>query len=248
MKTIYGISFSDRDISLLPNVPAVQILELSGELATAPGFALPEHLQKKSIIICNSDERKFFNTIPDASSGVRQDFYRLCEHRCAAAENLQAVYATFAPELESAFAVPANPVLRDAFAMCFGFAEKHRTPLALEVRIPGIAAGATEKFAHFKHSLLYPLRTMCVLHPHEPGALEIMEKFAAELPFDCDMFRIVFDAAAGNYLSGTLLQRILKFIRPAGAVQPVMIFAPGKNADPSVYLELNKLILTELHK
>lgn len=215
---------------------------------TDADFTLPAFWKKKTLFIRNSSDRKFFSTLPDAGSGVRQDFYRLCEQRFAAAEALNAQYATFAPELEYDSEANTGKILRNAFGVYFGFAEKYRIPLALELRIPSNAAAAPDKFCKYKHALLYPLRTMCVLHPHEPGALEAMENFSAQCKFDCDMLRVCFDAASGNYLSGTLLNKILTFIRPAGSAAPVLIFDPGKNADISVFQDLNQLVKMELNK
>ena len=233
MKIRFGVSIHG-ELSGVPELPALRIAELSGSRLTEPGFRLPTALKRKEIFLCDREDRRLYRTLGEAGIGVKQDFYRLCSKRAAAAAVCGVRSVSLAPD-------PADlPGLRPVLGVLCGIAEKYRLPLALEVRIPGPAA-EPEAFASFRRALLDPFRTMCVLYPHEPGALEAAEKFAARFRFDCDMIRVCFDAAAGNYLSETLCRRLVKLLRPAGSADPVMIFDPGPGADGTVYAELDKL-------
>ena len=233
MNILYGISISG-DAPDLPEFSAIRSAELPGSRLTEPGFSLPPVLRGKTIFIGNREDQRFFRTLPEAGTGVRQEFFRLCTRRGAAAAALNAEGFSLALDPEEADS------LRPELGVICGIAEKYRLPLMLEIRIPGPAADP-EVFYRLKHRLLYPARTLCALHPHEAGALEAAEKFAASCPFDCDLFRIGFDAAAGNYLSEKLWERLLKLVHPAGRRTPVVIFDPGPGADRSVYAELDRL-------
>lgn len=243
MKIIYGVAVSGSgDMAALPKVPEFPLLEIPGTLCADPGVCQKRAFHGKKLMINNSSDIRFFRSLPDAGSGVRQDFYRLFANRCRIAASLGAVAASLAPDLESALSGQEQVKFRQTLGMCFGIAEKFRLPLNLELRIPGAAAVKPEAFLNFKKSLLYPLRTMCVLHPHEPGALDAMEKFSAVCRFECDMCRIVFDAASGNYITANLLRKVLSMLRQAGAALPVVIFDPGSGAEAHTFTELKNLV------
>ena len=243
MKIHYGISINDsEDIAGLPPLPAIDLVEVPGDLCSGTDFALPRHWRQKQLWIRNSDDIRFFRSLPDAGFGVRQEFFRLYSRRCQAAAAVNACGCSIAPDLENALNDPEYAVkLRGAMGVCFGIAEKLRLPLTLELRIPGAAAVNPAGFLRFKHTLLYPLRTVCAIHPHEPGALEALEKFTGECQFDSDVFRVCFDAASGNYLSDTLFRKLRQLIRKSGFAAPVIIFDPGPGADSNTYAELNRL-------
>ena len=243
MKIRYGISINnDGEINDLPDLPAIELVEVPGDQWSNADFVLPARWRQKELWIRNSDDIRFFRSLPDAGSGVRQEFYRLFTQRCQTAAANNAFASSLAPDLENALHDPAYAAkLHDTLGVCFGIAEKIRLPLTLELRIPGAAAADPAGYLRFKHSLLYPLRTLCAIHPHEPGALEALEKFAGECKFDCDIFRVSFDAASGNYLSDNLFSRLRQFIRRSGFAAPVIIFDPGHNADKNTYAELNRL-------
>lgn len=247
MKINYGISISgDTDISMLTEFPEFQTLELPGNMVADKNFSLPRGFEPGNIFIRNNDERRFFRTLPDAGSGIRQDFYRLVQQKLSAAAKIGARGITLVPDWENLLTLDKIPEnLRSVLGVYCGIAELNRIPLLLELRIPGRAAESPQKYIRFKHTMLYPFRTLCEIHPHEPGALDAIEKFAAECRFDCDIFRICFDADAGNHLTGTLFERLLKLLKPGGSDQPLLIFSPGEKADKSVYCELVRLINRE---
>lgn len=243
MKIHYGVSInSDSGVNDLPDLPALELVEVPGDWCGSAEFALPRKWRRKKLWLRNSDDIRFFRSLPDAGSGVRQEFYRLFAKRCQAAVTANAGCCSLAPDLEYALNEPDHAAkLHRTLGVCFGIAEKCRLPLTLEVRIPGAAAAKTADFLRFKHALLYPLRTICAIHPHEPGALEALEKFAGDCKFDCDIFRVCFDAASGNYLSDNLFNKLRQFLRKSGFADPVIIFDPGCGADKNTYLELNRL-------
>ena len=244
MKTVYGVTIgSSSELAALPEMKAIQLLEIPGEMCTDDGGRQLRSRKHKKLMVNNSSDIRFFRSLFDAGSGVRQDFYRLFFNKCQAAAELGAAAVSLAPDLEGVAGDQAKfQRLQRTLGMCFGAAEKYRLPLNLELRIPGAVSAAPAEFVRLKHRLLYPLRTMCVLHPHEPGALEAMENFSGKCKFDCDMFRIVFDAAFGNYISGHLFRKLLSFVRPSGAAAPVVIFDPGRGADSHAFAELDRLV------
>lgn len=247
MKINYGISISSNtNISALPELPEFTHLEIPGSMLADKNFTLPSRIKNKKIIIRNDDERRFFRTVSDAGSGIRQDFYRLVRQKTALAANIGAVGITVVPDLENLITADELPEnFRSVLRVYCGIAEQNHLPLLLETRIPGKAAQLPECYIRFKHALLYPLRTLCEIHPHEPGALDAAENFAAGCKFDCDIFRICFDAAAGNHLTGTLFARIMKLLRQAGSDIPLIMFSPGNETDPGVCRDLVRLISTE---
>ena len=247
MKIDYGISIgSDCPVSLLRETEEFSAVEIPGSMLAGKNFALPAALSRKKLFVRNNDERSFFRTVSDTNSGIRQDFYRLIQQKLDAAAQAGVSGVTITADMENLTVqekLPEN--LRALLGVYCGMAEARRIPLLLEIRIPGKAAEMPEAYLQLKHALLYPYRTLCEIHPHEPGALEALEKFSAGCRFECSMFRVCFDAAAGNHLTAALFTRLQKLLRPVGSETPVMIFSPGNGADTAILSELARLIKTE---
>ena len=155
MKIRYGISISSVEtVNDLPGLPAFEIVEVPGELSCGEKFSLPSTARGKRLWIRNSEDIRFFRSLPDAGIGVRQEFFQLFLQRCSTAQKLRAESSSIAPDLENAFDDHGYAVkLREALGACFGIAERFRLPLMLETRIPGAAATAPDEFLRFKHSL-----------------------------------------------------------------------------------------------
>ena len=89
---------------------------------------------------------------------------------------------------------------------------------------------------------MFPVRTLIDLHPHEPAALDMLARLYDRMPFECDNFRISFDAAGGNYMSGKLLEMIRRSLRQVGPEIPEICFYPGRNADKTAFELLSTVI------
>ena len=86
MKIHYGVSInSDSGVNDLPDLPALELVEVPGDWCGSAEFALPRKWRRKKLWLRNSDDIRFFRSLPDAGSGVRQEFYRLFAKRCQAA-------------------------------------------------------------------------------------------------------------------------------------------------------------------
>lgn len=244
MKLRYGITVASmRQLAELPELKKAAFLELPSTLREQSDFKLPAAWKSRFKRVTGRSEARTLSSLIDAKKSILIDFLRVFSGCCENFAKLGASEITLGVDWEAAFSDPAyareiSSILRS----CFGITEKHALALILELRVPGSAAAGGMGFYRFRNSLMIPVRTLVDLHPHEPGALELMERFSAAMPFECDKLRISFDASGGNYLTEKLLARICKCVRPAGAAIPEITLYPGENADREAFAALGEVI------
>lgn len=244
MKKFYGISVeSAEQLELLAAMTEFDVLELPGALLESADFKIPSASGNKKIVINNRDTLRFFRSLSSSGMGIKQEFFRLISRRCKRAAELNAVSFSLFPDWEN-FAAPGESrrELLEIMQMCCGIVQRNGLNLSVFVRLPGWIDGQWDMIREFKKSLLYPVQMAVDFHPHEPGALSGAEKYSDNFHFDSDFWRISFDAASGNYLSGSLCRKIFSLIRKSGAKIPVMIFAPGEKADRWSFSAINDLL------
>lgn len=244
MKLHYGIAVaSAKQLNDLPGLEKVDFLELPSFLRDEPDLVIPPVWKKRLLRAGGRREARTLSSLVCAGSGIKLEYFRMFSGCCADFSRWGAKEITLCVDWEAAFSDTDYAVnLREILRCCFGITEKYRLKPVLELRIPGSAVLDPAQFIKFRNSLLIPVRTLVDLHPHEPGALEFLEKFSAAMPFDSSCFRISFDAVGGNYLTVKLLDKICQYIRPAGAETPQICFYPGKNADREAYLLLETVM------
>lgn len=244
MKIDYGVAVTSiRQLVELPELKRADFLELPSSCVQSPDFVLPKFWQSRVFRISSRSEARTFSAMIGAGRKMAVDFCRLFGRRCEDCSELGIKEITLTVDWESLMNDPAYAdMLREILRCCYGIVEKYRLTAVLELRIPGLIAGMPKDFLRFRNSLLFPVRTLVDLHPHEPGALELLETYAGSMPFDVSRFRVSFDAAGGNYLTVGLLDRIRNVIRPVGGENPQICFYPGRSADKSAFAALEAVI------
>jgi hypothetical protein len=236
----YGVSVSsERQLLELPELRQADFLELNCQLLDSPDFFLPPAWRGRVFRCSGRSESRAFSALVEAGASIQQDFYRVFSRRCEKFSQLGGRELSFCIDLENTFSeVEYAAKLRKILSCCFGIMEKYRLQPLLEVRVPGIAASRRDDLIKFMNSLLYPVRLLTDIHPHEPGALELLGEFLDKLHYESGRLRISFDGDGGNYLSDKLLERLRSFIRPVGREVPDICFYPGRNADKTVFAAL----------
>lgn len=237
MKLHYGIAVtSSRQLAELPELKGADFLEISSGMIQTPDFAVPKGWKKRLFRAGGRSEARTFSALIGAGSGMMLEFYRLFSANCGEFVRLGIREVTLAVDWETLLSDEgyAND-LRDVIRCCYGILTRYQLQLLLELRIPGVISARPMDFLKFRNSLLMPVRTLIDLHPHEPGALELLAEFSAKMPFDSSRFRLSFDSSGGNYLSANLLEKIKESIRPVGKEIPEICFYPGRSADKAAY-------------
>lgn len=244
MKLCYGIAVASiRQLSELPKLDKVDFLELPSVLRDESNPVIPSIWKKRLFRACGRRETRTLSSLVEAGSGIKQEYFRMFASCCADFFRWGASEISLGVDWESVFASADYAMkLREILRCCFGITEKYRLKPVFELRIPGSAGLTPENFLRFRNSLLIPVRTLIDFHPHEPGALELLEKFTSSLPFDSNRFRISFDASGGNYLTPNLLEKIRRNIRPVGAEAAQICFYPGRNADKEAFTLLEAVM------
>lgn len=244
MKLLYGIAVASvNQLAELPELKKAAFLEVPSSLRELPDFRIPMAWKRRFRRVTGRSEARTLSSLIDAKKSIQIDFLRVFAGCCEYFSKLGAAEISLGVDWEAAFSDPGYALkVRDILRSCYGITEKYSLTPILELRIPGSAAAGGMDFYRFRNSLMIPVRVLIDLHPHEPGALELMERFSATMPFVCDKLRISFDAAGGNYLTGKLLERICKCVRPAGVAIPEISFYPGRSADHDAFAALNSVI------
>ena len=244
MKINYGIAVtSNRQLAELPELKRADFLELPSSCVQAPDFILPKAWQPRVFRVSSRSESRIFSAMIGSGTKMAVDFCRLFSRRCEDCAALGVREITLTVDWENLMTDPVYADrLREILRCCFGIVEKYRMTAVLELRIPGLIAGTPNEFLRFRNSLLFPVRTLVDLHPHEPGALEFLSSYAQAMPFDVSRFRISFDAVGGNYLTVGLLDKIRNVIRPVGGEVPQICFYPGRSADRAAFAALETVI------
>lgn len=237
MKLHIGISIATAgQLAELPELKKVDLLELPFSLCGQPEFTLPKSWKNRLHRISGRSESRTLNSLIDTGNVMRREFYRLFSRNCAVASSLKAGEVTLAIDWEYAFDNAGYAAeLREILRCCYGIAFKFSLTPVIELRIPGSAVLKPADFIRLRNSWMIPVRTLIDLHPHEPGSLEMLENFFAANRFECNKFRISYDAAGGNYLTVKLLDRIKNCICPVGSEIPELCFYPGRNADREAF-------------
>ena len=241
MKLRYGVAVSTvEQLQELPALPKVDFLEIASALPEHPDFAVPSFWQKRLRRATGRSEARTLGSLIDAGGSIRQEFFRVFGAQCRKFAGYGIGEISLGIDWETVFYDPDYAsALRDILRTCYGIAVKNGLTALLEVRIPGIGAGQAMEFIKFRNSFLLPVRTLIDLHPHEPGALDMLAVFSGQLPFESSKFRISVDVSGGNYLSEQLLHRIKESLHKSGAEVPELCFYPGKNADKTAYEQFN---------
>ena len=244
MKLHYGISISTAaQLAELPELKKAAFLELPFSLCGQPDFILPKNWKNRLHRISGRSQGRTLNSLIDAGSSMSREFYRFFAKICAVAAASKAREISLAVDWENALENTGYAAkLRTILRCCYGIAQKNELTPVIELRIPGTAVNRDMDFIRLRDSWMIPVRTLIDLHPHEPGSLEMLETFFASHHFDCNKFRISFDASGGNYLTGKLLDRVKNCIRPVGAEMTEICFYPGRNADRDCYQALQAVI------
>lgn len=244
MKIDYGIAVTSvRQLTELPELERADFLELPSSCVQAPDFILPKAWQSRVFRISSRSEARTFSAMIGAGRKMAVDFCRLFARRCEDCAALGVKEITLTVDWESLMNdADYADKLREILRCCYGIVEKYHLTAVLELRIPGFIAGMPHDFLRFRNSLLFPVRTLVDLHPHEPGALELLNTYAKAMPFDVSRFRVSFDALGGNYLTVGLLDKIRSVIRPVGGEIPQICFYPGRSADKAAFAALDAVI------
>jgi hypothetical protein len=244
VKLNFGIAVaSNRQLAELPAVGKINFLELPSVSRIQPDFILPQQWKRRFMRVSCRAETRTLGALIDAGYSMTREFYRVFSAGCTEFAKLGAKEISLGIDWESVFDNEKfSASVSDILRCCYGIIYRNRLTPLIELRLPGVAAGQVEKFLRFRNRLLIPARTLVDLHPHEPGALELMEKFSAVLPFEVSRIRVSFDASEGNYLSPKLLERIKACIRPVGKEIPELCFYPGRSADKSAFAALSAVL------
>ena len=244
MKISRGVMVaSARQLAELPELKQADFLEVPALMADTPDLTVPAAWKGRLRRAECRGEARVLTSVIDAGRGVKQDFFRAFGARCEALCRFGVREITVGTDWETIFSDAAYAgKLREILHCCFGIAERYSMTVFLEVRTPGNAAARPAEYRKFRDALLLPVRTLIDLHPHEPGALEMLDSFAGAMPFDCGFFRVSFDASGGNYLSGRLLEKITAMLRPVGRELPSLCFYPGRGADREAFRMLEAVM------
>lgn len=244
MKLHYSIAVSSPgQLADLPDLKMVDSVEITSALRSDSGLVIPAAWQKSLFRMSCRSESRTINALIDSGSAMTRDFLRVFSACCADCVKYNIREISLGADWENIFSDPSYAEkFREILRCCFGITVKYNLTAVLEVRVPGVAAGDPLEFLRFRDSLLFPVRTLINFHPHEPGALDVMEKFSAALPFEVSRIRVSFDAADGNYLTPRLLERIKAAIRPVGKEIPELCFYPGRSADKSAFAALSAVL------
>lgn len=244
MKLHYGISVASAgQLSELPDFAAADFLELPSYFCEACRISVPEKWKTRVRRFSCRRESAALISLMDAGSAVQMDFFREFGGCCAAFAAVGVKEVSLGIDWETVLSGNCQlDRLRKILACCFGITSKYGMRVLLELRIPGTAANDIMGFLKFRNSLMFPVRTLIDLHPHEPAALDMLARLYDRMPFECDNFRISFDAAGGNYMSGKLLEMIRRSLRQVGPEIPEICFYPGRNADKTAFELLSTVI------
>ena len=244
MKIRYSIAVSTPwQLAELPDLKQVDSVELSSAMRSDTALVIPPAWKKRLFRMSCRMEAGTINALIDSGSAMSRDFYRMFSDCCADCIKFNMREISLGIDWENTLSDPEYVVkLREILRCCFGIAMKYQLAVLLEIRIPGIAAVQALDFLRFRDSLLFPVRTLVNFHPHEPGALELMEEFSSTLPFEVSKFRVSFDAANGNYMTPKLLEKIKTSLRPVGKEIPELCFYPGSSADRYAFAALETVM------
>jgi len=244
VKLNFGIAVaSNRQLAELPVAGKFDFLELPSVSRIQPDFILPQAWKRRFMRVSCRAETRTLGVLIDAGSSMTKEFYRVFSAGCTEFAKLGAKEISLGIDWENVFNDEKfSASLSDILRCCYGIIYRNTLIPVIELRVPGIAAGNIERFLRFRNRLLIPARTLVDLHPHEPGALELFERFAAEAPFECSRVRVSFDAAGGKYLTAKLLEKIISGIHRVGAETPDICFYPGRTADRAVFAALETVI------
>lgn len=232
-----------RQLSELPELKKAGFLEISSSCFRTPGFVVPAGWKKRLLRVSTRSEARTFGALIGAGRGVMMEFYRLFARNCEeyARMGVREIAMTVDWETLTGDDLYADK-LRDVLRCCYGIMSEYKLCALLELRIPGFISSRPVEFRKFRNSLLLPIRTLIDFHPHEPGALELLSDYAAEMPFDTSRFRVSFDASGGNYLSDNLLEKIQEKLHAVGKEIPEISFYPGRSADKTAFAELEAVL------
>lgn len=244
MKLQYGVTvLSLQQLNELPSLKWADFLECPSLLAAQADFAVPVAWKKRFYRISGRNESRTLASLVDSTIPMQLEFYRFFSRNCAVFRQSGIREFSLNLDWEMIFSIPGyQEKLREILSSCFGIFHRYMLIPVIELRIPGIISLHPEEFMAFRRSLLYPVRTLIDLHPHEPGALDSIQDFARILPFECSNFRISYDAAGGNYFTAGLLECIKNVIHPVGVEAAKVCFNPGRNAEKDVFSALEAIL------
>ncbi len=176
-------------------------LELSGELLDV---SLPTRLNVSGIReIVPADLSRL---IVGENLTVQLEFSRLFRRRCRRAAELGAQYVCADFDLSGTLRDPART--SDAAKLLpelLGIALRERMQMLLRLRLPAPEVPTEPELSAFRRRLLMPNLDFCLdFHPHEPGALEQLEK---RVNAAITYWRINFEPTKGNRLTPALWEK-----------------------------------------